>query len=485
VKVSNKIYPLTLSIILFSACSTKNIKPETKEQNKTVSYNYLGINNTNIKKEITESTTLIEPMETINTIRSIPKEPIETIDTISSIPNEPIETINTISSIPNEPIETINTVRSIPNEPIETINTIRSIPNEPIETINTISSIPNEPIETISSIPSNVISNRIRYTSPVNQVSYDEVQGDFAGNYQLKSFIDMMVNVHNFDRKRLVDIFSKAKNHNYRPIKTDCSSTIVRRNLGQWDRYKNCFIYESNIQRGIHFWKKYRNTLRRAEREYGVPAKYIVGILGVETAYGVNFGKYKVIDVLTTKAMLGDRRASFYTDELEKFLVISRDIGIDPTETMGSTSGALGYGQFMPSSYIRFAVDFNHDGKKDLWNAEDAIGSIANYFAQNGWNRRIKEVAVRAKYRGNRFRKLKTGYKTKYSQYTLRRKYKIVPRKKMRYKGPVSLIKLNRTDYDELWFGTHNFRVITTYNHSALYGMAVYQLGEKVSRRRY
>ena len=377
-KISNKIYPLTLSLLLFSACSTKNIEPQRQEYNKTVNYNQLEVDNTNI-------------------------------------------------------------------------------------------------------IESNIPSN-----TQVNQVSYDGVQGDFAGNYLLMDFIDMMVAKHHFDRKKLVDIFSKAKNHNYRPIKrTDCTSTIIRRPLGKWDRYKSCFIYDSNIQRGVEFWNNYSDALERAELKYGVPAKYIIGILGVETAYGINFGKHKVIDVLTTKAMLGDRRASFYTDELEKFLVISRDIGIDPTETMGSTSGALGYGQFMPSSYIRFAVDFNNDGKIDLWDAEDAIGSIANYFAKNGWNPSVQEVAVRAKYRGNRFTKLKTGYKTKYSQYKLKRKYKIKPRKKMKYRGPVSLIKLNRATYDELWFGTHNFRVITTYNHSALYGMAVYQLGVEVAKRRY
>ena len=296
----------------------------------------------------------------------------------------------------------------------------------------------------------------------------------------------MMVNIHHFDRKKLVKIFSKAKIYNYGTTKrTNSSSSIIKRPLGKWDRYKKYFIYESNIQRGVNFWNEHSNALKRAERKYGVPAKYIVGILGVETAYGVNFGKHKVIDVLTTRAMLGDRRASFYTDELEKFLIIARDIGIDPTQTMGSTSGALGYGQFMPSSYIRFAVDFNNDGAIDLWNAEDAIGSIANYFAKNGWNPSVKEVAVRARYKGNRFNKLETGYKTRYSQYELRRKYKIVPRSKMRYKGSVSLIKLERTNYDELWFGTHNFRVITTYNHSGLYGMAVYQLAQKVTKRRF
>ena len=330
-------------------------------------------------------------------------------------------------------------------------------------------------------------------TEPTSTVvkppTYDEVLGDFQGNYELLEFIDMMVNVHNFKRNELNRIFSQAQNWQYIPQSRSCSTDILRIQQGKWDRYKSCFIYENNIQRGIEFWNKHADTLARAEMEYGVPAEYIVGIVGIETAYGTNFGKHRVIDVLTTKSMLGDRRASFYKDELEKFLVLTRDAGLIPTELMGSTSGALGYGQFMPSSYIRFAVDFNHDGVTDLWNAEDAIGSIANYFSRNGWNSSVSQVAIRAKYKGQRFRgkkykKLKTGYKYKYSQYKLKKRYKIKPRTKLYYKGLVSLIKLPRATYDELWFGTHNFRVITTYNHSSFYAMAVHQLAQTVKKRR-
>ena len=250
---------------------------------------------------------------------------------------------------------------------------------------------------------------------PIKTVSYDELQGEFQGNYELLEFIDMMVNVHNFKREYLNKIFSQAQDYNLIPQTRSCTSNIIFGKIGAWDRYRSCFIYDRNIERGVEFWNEHEDALNRAEAEYGVPAKYIIGILGIETAYGVNFGKYRAIDVLTSRSMLGDRRASFYRDELEKFLLITRDIGLNPTELMGSTSGALGYGQFMPSSYIRFAVDFNSDGKTDLWDAEDAIGSIANYFARNGWNPSIPKVTVRAKYKGNRFKRLKTGYKTKYS----------------------------------------------------------------------
>ncbi len=320
---------------------------------------------------------------------------------------------------------------------------------------------------------------------------YEGLSGDFAGNWKLMNFIDRMHNEHNFDYKYLYELFSNAKDSNQivTPCKTkrdNNGNCIVKiKPQGRWDRYRGMFIYERNLDRGVAFWEEHEATLNRAYQEYGVPPEYIIGILGVETAYGVNFGKKRVIDVLTTKGMLGHRRENFYTKQLEKFLIMTRDAHLDASSLMGSNAGAMGYGQFIASSYLTFAIDFNGDGITDLWNAEDAIGSIANYFAKNGWNSNIDEVATRARYKGNRFKRLKTGYKTKYSQYKLRKKYKITARKKLRYKGPVSLIKLPKYSYDELWFGTHNFRVITTYNHSTFYGMVVHQLGQAVKKRRY
>jgi len=316
--------------------------------------------------------------------------------------------------------------------------------------------------------------------------SSNGLSGEFAGNWKLENFIQRMHTEQNFELSYLYKLFSNAQNSDFVNCTTSSSSSCATSvPQGKWDRYKGMFVYERNIKRGVAFWQEHEQALNRAYQKYGVLPEFIVGILGVETAYGVNFGKKRVIDVLTTKAMLGGRREDFYTRQLEKFLILTQQSHLDARTLMGSNAGAMGYGQFIASSYMEFAVDFNGDGSIDLWNAEDAIGSIANYFSRNGWNRNISQVAVRAKYRGNRFKRLKTGYKTKYSQYKLRRKHGITPRTKLHYRGPVSLIKLPRASYDELWFGTHNFRVITTYNHSTFYGMAVFKLGQAVKHRRY
>ncbi|CAA6812269.1 MAG: Membrane-bound lytic murein transglycosylase B precursor (EC [uncultured Sulfurovum sp.] len=327
--------------------------------------------------------------------------------------------------------------------------------------------------------------------APKVPIQYDGLGGEFAGNWKLMEFIDKMHYQHNFDYKYLYTLFSNAQNTNQmiEPCLTGTDKNgnciVEVKPKGKWDRYRGMFIYQRNIDRGIAFWEEHEATLNRAYQEYGVLPEFIIGVLGVETAYGVNFGKKRVIDVLTTKGMLNHRRERFYTKQLEKFLIMTRDSNLDASTLMGSNAGAMGYGQFIASSYLAFAVDFNGDGITDLWDAEDAIGSIANYFAKNGWNRNLSEVVTRARYKGNRFKQLKTGFKTKYSQSKLRKKHKITARKKLNYRGPVSLIKLPKHAYDELWFGTHNFRVITTYNHSTFYGMVVYELGQEVKRARY
>ena len=469
----NKLYSLPLAMILLSACSQKQVETKTPHS---------------IKK--TKKIMAIQPQATTKVQTQVKTHTLPSNQLNSNIISTPIIVKNPqqIQAPISAQRVTIAPQQVIPfNRPeiVEVFEPKMHVVQQPIieiETpIQTQTYVEQQPIQTQQYVEQPYIPPVVA-TQSFQSSSYSDRQGEFRDNYTLTNFIDRMVNEHGFDKNYLNQVFSQAQNtHNFIKPYREPSSTYIS---GAWDRYKQNFIYERNIQRGIKFWNEHRATLERATAEYGVPAEYIVGIIGIETAYGVNFGKKKVLDVLTTRSMLPNRRANFYTKQLEKFLIMTRQSNLDPTELMGSNAGAMGYGQFIASSYLDFAVDFNGDGKTDLWDAQDAIGSIANYFARNGWNRYIGQVAIRAKYNGNRFKRLKTGYKTKYSQYKLRKKYKIKPRTKMSYSGPVSLLRLNRASHDELWFGTHNFRVLTTYNHSSHYGMAVFQLAKEVKKRR-
>ena len=459
-----RITTFTLSLVLLTAC-TQQVKKEPIESKTTQKKSPIESNIVKSERETPSATTTPQPIISKVVTRAQPTYlPEATFEPQPTFVPQPHLTPLIIEEayVSNE--------QRIDRE-LESDDTIqnRMIPI----------SIPQESsFQTLNSNENQMMSISLNTTN--------ELTGDFQNNYKLLSFINRMIIQHNFDKSTLLGLFSNAQNIKYNTEVAPERRRNSRLNVaGKWDRYRNMFIYERNIQRGVQFWNEHENTLNHAYQKYGVLPEYIVGILGVETAYGVNFGKKRVIDVLTTKAMTGDRRADFYTRQLEKFLIMTRESNLQPSELIGSDAGAMGFGQFIASSYLDFAVDFNGDGVTDLWNAEDAIGSVANYFARNGWKRSLKTIAVRAKYPGNRFRRLKTGYKTKYSQYTLRKKYRIKPRQNLHFNGQVSLIKLPRATYDELWLGTHNFRVITTYNHSDFYGMVVHKLGEAVKKRRY
>jgi membrane-bound lytic murein transglycosylase B len=193
-------------------------------------------------------------------------------------------------------------------------------------------------------------------------------------------------------------------------------------------------------------------------------------------------GKTRIIDALATLAFDFPRRSAYFTDELESYLVMTRDEGMDPFRPVGSYAGAMGLGQFMPSSFLRYAVDFDGDGHRNLWDTEDAIGSVANYFAAHGW-RRGEPVAVRARSQGGEGAIMKAGFDTRYSPATLQARG-IRPAGPIPAVGELSLLRLDATGGYEYWLGLPNFYVITRYNHSTHYAMAVYQLGQTVRARR-
>jgi membrane-bound lytic murein transglycosylase B len=192
-------------------------------------------------------------------------------------------------------------------------------------------------------------------------------------------------------------------------------------------------------------------------------------------------GKHRVVDALATLAFDFPRRSAFFTDELAAFLVMARDEGFDPFGPRGSYAGAMGYGQFMPSSFHSWAVDFDGDGRRDLWNPVDAIGSVANYFASHGW-RTGEPVVVGARVEGQEAGLMKTGFDTSYSLESLGNRG-IRPAGSTSGDRNVSLIELDAAGGYQYWLGLDNFYVITRYNHSSYYAMAVHQLAQAVRER--
>jgi len=316
---------------------------------------------------------------------------------------------------------------------------------------------------------------------------------NYTHKYTVRLFINDLVQKHNFNRSELQNLFSNVKYQkralavyvpSLRPIIKRPKNYKKPKKSGSWDRYEGWLLKESRVRRGVEYMKKYKSTLRKAYRKYGVPPEYITAIIGIESYYGVNTGKFPVFDTLCTLAFEPNRRNRFFRSELKAFLIMSKKERVNPKSIKGSIAGAIGLSQFMPSNYEQLGVDFNNDGKKQMNNHVDAIGSIAYYLKRNRWQKG-KPVAVRVKYQGKRYNTLPTGYKHKYHRSALKN---IAPVKHFDYKGKVHLIKLKRLEYDELWYGAKNFFVITRYNHSNYYAMAVHQLAKKIKKsynRRY
>jgi len=307
---------------------------------------------------------------------------------------------------------------------------------------------------------------------------------DYTKKREVRVFIDRMVKHYHFNRTYLNNLFSHVKFQRralaiYVPkYRKKWKPPKRRKKQGSWDRYEEIFLKPSKVDLGIEYMHKYRKTFQRAYKKYGVQPEYVAAIIGIESHFGKNTGKFPVLDTLTTLAFEKNRRQRFYRSELKEFLLMTRREKVNPRNVKGSFAGAIGLGQFMPSNYKTFVVDFNNDGKKRMNSPEDAIGSVAYYFKRHGW-RRGQPVAVRVSYPGKRFTGRRTGYKYRYSRASLKN---ISPKWNFDYHGKVHLIRLKRYGFDELWYGAHNFYVITRYNHSNYYAMAVYQLAEKLKK---
>ncbi len=263
-----------------------------------------------------------------------------------------------------------------------------------------------------------------------------------------------------------------------------------------WRLYRSRFIDPIRISAGIKFWRDHHETLARAERETGVPAEIIVGIIGVETIYGQQMGNFRVLDALATLAFdfpvshpRALERSAFFKAELEQFLSLTHRSNIDPLALRGSFAGAMGLAQFMPSSWVKYAIDFDGDGKVNLFNSPaDAIGSVANYFVAFNWQRGMP-THYPVRFDSGTLDKdalLAPDILPTFSVASFAAKGALLHGEALHHNGPLALVELQNGEAPPLYVaGTENFYAITRYNWSSYYALAVIELGQQVASRRH
>lgn len=298
-------------------------------------------------------------------------------------------------------------------------------------------------------------------------------------NTDEQAFIDKMVKEHQFDAAEISSLLNQAKKQQ---SIIDAMSRPAEKRLN-WGQYRKIFITDKRIKGGMKFWKENQAILEQAEKTYGVPAQIITAIVGVETYYGRITGKYSVLDSLYTLGFHYPPRAKFFRSELEEFLQLAREEGVSPTEPLGSYAGAMGRPQFISSSFRAYAVDFDKDGKRDIWeNNADVIGSVANYFKRHGWKagEPVAQLVTGAKKGFDE--EIKAGYKPSLDVKALIDKG-IILGSSLDKNAKVALLEMESDDGNEYWVTSPNFYSITRYNHSPLYAMAVFQLSEAIRQR--
>ena len=305
----------------------------------------------------------------------------------------------------------------------------------------------------------------------------------FSERPDVHQFVVAMVDKHGFDAGELTSLFAHVK---ARPSVTRTMTQRVAK-PAPWEHYRANCVNAWNIRHGVNFWNANAATLARARQVYGVPEEVIVAIIGVETRYGKLRLPYPALDTLATLAFDYPRRADFFRGELEQYLLLMREEGRNPLAVRGSYAGAMGIPQFMPSSYRSYAVDFDGDGRRDLWhNASDTIGSVANYLKAYGWNA-DQPIALRAHLQqeasANSGDLGSDGLEPLRSLATLQA-LGVAPDRQLPPDTPVALHTVEMNGEQELWLGLNNFYVITRYNHSLYYALAVYQLGNEIRQAR-
>ena len=297
---------------------------------------------------------------------------------------------------------------------------------------------------------------------------------EYADREEVQAFVKELAARESFNERELLTVFRHAE---YKQSIIDAITRPAEKRL-TWAKYQDIFLTERRTVSGIEFMEKNRVALQAAYEAYGVSPVIITAIIGVETMYGRISGNYRVLDALSTLSFDYPARSKFFMRELREFILLAREEKKMITEFKGSYAGAMGMGQFIPSSYRAYAVDFDGDGFRDIWNnPTDAIGSVGNYLAKHGWQR-DKQVTFKvgaAKVQDDVFN---VSLKPSKSIAELRTLGMADDLTGLDPEQDVSPMRLNGKDGEEFWIGLKNFYVITRYNHSKLYAMAVFQLAE-------
>ena len=296
----------------------------------------------------------------------------------------------------------------------------------------------------------------------------------FSTSSEVQEFIRGMHEQHGFDSTHLTRQFAEIRSN--QAVLRAIRPAAVPEQQRSWQRYRERFLNERRLGNGLRFWQENGAELVRAESIYGVPQEIIVAIIGVETEYGQNMGKFSVLEALATLAFDYPPRAPFFRNELEQFLLMARENGVSPLEYKGSYAGAIGIPQFMPSSQRNFAVDFDGDNRIDLrGSATDATGSVARFLRMHGWQPGAP-IAAAARVNDDPLTLIAAGIKPSMPLQELRNQGVVAEGDAER---PAALIDLVSPDrLTEYWVGFDNFYAITRYNRSSFYAMSVFQLAE-------
>ncbi|MDA1118487.1 MAG: lytic murein transglycosylase B [Proteobacteria bacterium] len=312
----------------------------------------------------------------------------------------------------------------------------------------------------------------------------DEPAGaTYALHPDVQEFIRRMVERHAFDADELRAVFSGARRQDAVLAAMRAQPETQSRS---WGEYRAMFVNERHLRAGLAFWREHAAQLARARRTYGVPEEIIVAIIGVETFYGRNTGRWRVIDALATLAFDYPPRAPFFRGELENYLLFAREMELDVFAVKGSYAGAIGIPQFMPGSYLRYAVDFDGDGQTDLQgNASDAIGSVANFLRRHGW-RPGEAVQRSARVSGQAYRAYADD--NPLPRHTLEElalagvEARGAP---LPGEARAVLLRLETPQRpDDFRIGLQNFYVLTRYNRSVFYALSVADLAEALRAAR-